>query len=207
MTPERDPATCQALEDAVRDIAAQSARPWVHPESMRDDPGYVPPRVTARLSGVAARHGFTVRRADFEAEYPGQRTRGLLGMTGGAAVPTPNTIHLRRGMSPASEARTLGHEVAHILLGHVGHDWVSSYKITCERLRRGGEDPQQEVAAELATGAFCQLAGIGTGWFSPDFINGKTGGRPIPEETIMAGLLGARILWAAVAPALERTAA
>jgi hypothetical protein len=132
----------------------------------------------------------------------------VLGATTGPLVPGyENTVRLARGLSPASEARVLCHETAHVILGHSGLTFETALAALAKRFEAQAEDPAEEAAAELAAGAFCRVAGIGTGRFSPEFIWQKLQGQPVPEDAILAGLLGTRILWAAAAPALERTAA
>jgi hypothetical protein len=134
----------------------------------------------------------------------------MLGATGGPAHPThPLTVRLARGLSPASELRVLAHESSHVILGHAGMTYHEGLQIQQRREMRaalaadplGGEDAAQEVAAELAAGAFCQVAGLGNGG-SATFIGQKLAGRPVPEEARLAALLAARMLWAAASPAL-----
>ena len=211
MRPEQDPQVCARLEAAVRGIAARSRTavpiPWEHAHVLTD-PGRVQPRVIARLAGLCRRYGYVVSRSDLS-EISRAAGGHILGATSsGLANGTGRkTVQLDRGMSPASEARVLAHETGHVILGHTGLTPDQEIRALMKRIVAQAEDPAEEAAAELAAGAFCKVAGIGTGRFSPQFIWQKYRGQPVAEEAIHAGLLGARIIWAAAAPALERRAA
>lgn len=211
MTPEQDPAICLKIDNAVEQIAKLSRHSAVeHRQTWYHDPGQVPARIAARLAGLAARYGFTMVRTD-DLPY------GCMGATGGDTPHLPPEERLRiqiaKGMSPASEARVMAHEAAHVVLGHAGLTREQAYQKTAARMRKaklglGHEDPQEEAAAELAAGAFCKVAGIGTGKFSRSFIYSKLHGKPVTPETLAAAKLAARILYAAARPALtERNAA
>jgi len=210
MRPEQEPQVCARLEEAVCEIAARSRTavptPWAD-TSLVSDPGRVPPRVIARLAGLCRRHGYVVSRADLTDMSRAAGGYILGGTSNGLMTRDGKTVRLQRGMSPASEARVLAHETGHVILGHTGLTPDQEIRALMKRIVAQAEDPAEEAAAELAAGAFCKVAGIGTGRFSPQFIWQKYRGQPVAEEAIHAGLLGARIIWAAAAPALERRAA
>jgi hypothetical protein len=209
VTPELDPATCAELETAVRQIAAESrdAVPtsWTDYAVMRDR-GVVSPRIIARLAGLLKNYRYTMQRSDDLNFKPGSV---VLGATAGPAFPGPErlTVRIQRGMSRASETRVACHETAHVILGHTGLTMETSIDALMKRLETQKEDPAEEIAAELAAGAFCRVARIGTGLFSPQFIWQRKHGASVPEDETQAGLLGARLLWAATRPALTEVAA
>lgn len=216
MKPEQDPAVCQKLQAAIDEIADRCTRPplrytseGAHKLALTREPGHVPARVIARLAGLAKRHGFTVFRSR-ELEQINQMTGTLcLGATGGPSNPdSPSTVRLMRGLSPVSELRVLAHETAHVILGHAGLDYWGSERVIKRRQLRyelygSPEDGTEEAAAELASAAFCQVAGIGNPPRSAEFIHQKLGGRPVDQKTRHAALLAARLLWAAAKPALH----
>lgn len=214
MTPEQNPAICAELDHAVELIAKLARHSHVqHPEAGKHDPGQIPGRLRARMSGLVARYGFTMRYADLE-QPPGQE---LLGATSGDWDILPEqerlSVDILRDMSPASDARVMAHEAAHVVLGHVGLDELSTLTCMITRILRkaqtgSAEDPDEEIAAELAAGAFCKVAGIGTGRYSRAYLHQKLGGKRASAEALAAAKLAARILYATARPALtERNAA
>lgn len=156
------------------------------------DPGEVPGHVIPALCSLAARLGYPVRLA---ARLP----QDSLGTTSdgpqadarlAAAVAeltgrrpelprVPRGITLLDGMTPASTARTLGHEIGHALAAP-GRNAVACVAWKMAR----GEHTPEELGCELGTGAFCAAHGIGTGAFCAHYVGGRLRGAHAPEESI-----------------------
>lgn len=220
---EQDPKIIMALSDAISttvrkameyrrkltewaSMAAAIRGEPIGGTSAEQDPGAVPPEVINAMVSLAVSAGYTVESGWM---------LGAVGCTRGYAtvergmviVPALPTITLLTGMSDASTARVLGHELGHVLLGHTGTSYAESAAIMQERLDRlwrGDdvvEDLGDEVAVELGTAAVCRLAGIGTGRFSAEYVAERHAG--ISEASRWAALLSARALWHAIAPAVS----
>lgn len=203
-----DAVTIQALHDAISKIARNAAlweRTPGHRQSWGSDPGYVSPGVFRGMYALARDLGYQVRYGELnEGSSPGEMLMGMTDGPIGFAGPAM-TITLQAGMSPASTARVLAHELSHVILGHPGRTTMGAWIAGVQNARGIGTDAR-EAAVELAAGAICGLAGIGTGQFSLSKVNSHLDG--YSKETHHAALLAARTIWAAIEPALsERVAA
>jgi hypothetical protein len=207
-------AGTSAVQEAVRYCkAAAATHPNAHGRlSITFDPndadaGRVPADVMPALHRLAGDLGYRVRTASTGSISEDR----ALGYTHGADEPgyadpenPPFMITLRPGMSPASEARVLLHELGHVILAHPPRTGKEAWGVyMARRLRRAitgsAEDLADECAVELAAGAVCRLAGIGTGLFTQAFCNERVSALDNPA-TEWAALLAARALWAAIRP-------
>lgn len=211
------PSAASELQAAIRATGLAALEPHEHPHGRMarlgygygpQDPGYVAPDVMPALRRLAGQLGYRVQFGDTGSSK-------TLGHTIGATIPEfmnrmlggrparAFTITLQPGMSPASNARVLCHELGHTVLGHVPRTQDKAMEIVLERLSTApsadDEDPSAEVAVELAAGAVCKLAGIGSGIASPYYLASRLQGLAAPGVQ-WAALLAARTIWAALRP-------
>jgi hypothetical protein len=206
------------VEAAVRAVARQAQhitrRDWDERCAQRDTGGTVTTAMFQAIAKVCTHHGYRTHLANLapisrlseKAEGAPRGSHTTYGATLGWLPPgegddihRPKTVQLQKGMSRASTFRVACHETGHVILGHPLSGPVEAMKFMLSGERNGG-GPQDEVAVELAAGAVCQLAGIGSGRFSPRFIREQGDARFISEATIADAVRAGREIWSAVAP-------
>ena len=205
------------VEAAIRAVAQQAQHTsrwdWDDRSAQRDTGGTVTTAMFQAIAKVNTRYGYKMHLADLapisriseqaEGAPPGSHTTygatlGWLPPGQGDDIHRPKTVQLQKGMSRASMFRVACHETGHVILGHPISGPVEAMNFMLSGERNGG-GPQDEVAVELAAGAVCRLAGVGTGRFSPRFIR-EQDTRFISENTIADAARAAREIWSAVAP-------
>lgn len=156
--------------------------------------GTIPPHVMPRLASFAQRLGYPVKL--------GYLPDGILGQThhGNCDCGHHNgekAIVLLDGMSAASTARVLGHEIGHAItnVSETTEDrWLSRQM----NGNPGGEDIAEEVAAELGSAAFWEAQGIDTTGFLHRYMGMRLApGQTTPEHVIRKAARNARALWEA----------
>lgn len=167
----------------------------------RHDHGPVPEGVIPSLKSFAHRIGFTVSvtpehvmkakagNAFSQGELYGLTQTSVHGARGG-------TIDLAKGMSVASTAEVLAHE-----LGHAYRRATESNvsRINSARLSQAGVNALEEVACELGAAAFSEAYNIGTRLMLPCYIAQQLGAHPvIPQSVIRSAAAGAELLHQAV---------
>ena len=200
--------TAEALEKARR--IPLHTLPWegvCGGETAENDAGTVPAGYSKALSALARDAGYSIRLGGGASDWA---TLEALGATMGPVTGDPGewpawTVTIKPGMSAASTARVMGHELGHALLAHPGRSMTEAGQVADDRHRRyietgNAECTEHEVAVELATYAVCREAGIGTGRFSLEFIASRLPWLSTAEleRAKQAADLTARVMWSAV---------
>ena len=146
------------------------------------EPGDVPAGVIPALRRYVGSLGYTVAGLNQNTldQVEGAGVHPL-GYTIGAVPPESGVDHppmqvcVKDGMSSAATVRVLAHEVGHVLLGHASGDPLLTLLRSMRRAARfqefgDAEDPCEEIPVQLAAGAVCHLAEIGTGEFSTKYM-------------------------------------
>lgn len=180
--------------------AAQYARGDEAPWSGTSDQGSVPSEVMSSLCSLAQQIGHPVSLTKHQAILDkagakpcpgcGEYHEEIYGLTSPSHA-GQGAIWLRDGMSPASTARVLGHELGHARVNTVLAQAQSALWVFGQLLCRGA---QEEVACELGTAAFCQEVGIGTGAFLRQYIgnngfNAHLSGQALSDAAVNAEML------------------
>lgn len=114
----------------VYDVAQTSGKPLPHPPLViSHEQGQAPARMAEDLAEQIKGHGYTVSFEDLGASQTAQN---------GYTAPGTKVVAINANRSPAQQALTLAHELAHIELGHTErmHDY------------HGNQRPTMEVEAE-----------------------------------------------------------
>jgi hypothetical protein len=135
----------------VFDISQTDGEPLGKPVTLLD--GDAPAGLWETLATQEVREGFTLERAELE------------GTANGCTDFTTRTVTIRGSLSPAQAAKTLAHELAHVLL-HSGTEYATG----C----RG----RAEVEAESVAYVVCQAAGLVTSGYSFGYVAHWSGGEP-----------------------------
>jgi hypothetical protein len=174
----------RALKQLGQWTEDRAAGRTVHiPDNGAEEPGDVPAGVMPALHALVAAHGFKVVNGLYEAATKSLEEAGITpaGYTVGVipagveSAHPPMQVRIREGMSSAANARVLLHEAGHVLLGHSPTDQTAAKVAMVQRVLRSqlfgdSEDPREEIAVQLASGAVCRLADIGTGEWSTAYL-------------------------------------
>lgn len=201
MQPTTDPATSQALRDAIDNIAAQAQqRRWppgvgYDPVQVMADQTYVPQPVATRLLALTHLLGYTVHFAPL-GEDP------ACGFVLGKTTGYPEfQVQLHDECTHATTVRTWMHELGHAILCHVPRNALEHARMQAQNPQNLGpytEVSTEEVAVELAAAAIAQQVRLTDGQFSVDYLASKLRGRRITAQETDAANLAARVLWAGI---------
>lgn len=175
--------------------ATGSEAPW----SAARDPGHVPAYVMPALCGLAQELGHPVQLGDLpqdECDCGQDHGPTNLGLTASDMRTRKGSVTIQRGMSPASTARVLGHEIGHARKRATESASTKRQIIMAHAL--GNVNVQEEGACELGTAAFCEAMGIGTGAFLHRYM-GQHFRYTQPSHAALTEAAGnAEALWGAV---------
>ncbi len=196
MQPTTDPATSQALRDAIDGITARvHQRKWPPGEGYNlaqviNDQTPVPQSVATALLALTHQLGYTVH---FTPLGHNPDYGYVLGDTSGWPL---FQVRLHDDCTHATTVRTWMHELSHVILAHSPRNYDER-----SRMQTSGtytEDSVEEVAVELAAAAVAQQARLADGVYSVDYLASKLEGRRITAQEIDAAHLAARVLWAGI---------
>jgi antirestriction protein ArdC len=140
--------------------------------------------------------GFWNRLADQVTDAGYTLEHGDCGGANGRTDPIARTVRVRDDVSGAQAAKTLAHELAHVLLGHA--DNTLSY-VTC----RG----RCEVEAESVAFLVCRAVGLPTDAYTFAYVAGWSGGKAeVVRSTADRVLAASRAILAALETDLEAVA-
>lgn len=136
--------------ETVFDVSQTSGPPETLPPNPARAPRYIglcDPEVITTLEYEIVKAGYTVQTVDAaEAGWPES--------TSGRTTPQNRTVQIRGDMSPAAQAKTLAHELSHIVLEHEQ------------------SDPRSETEAESTAYLVMRHLGIDTGSYSFGYVSG-----------------------------------